>query len=156
MADGCFPGRRLGDSIGHKRTITPSLKSAPAASNSLLRGRAAGSTSSRRRTAGVTIGIMADAKNSLKSIVEWLDGTDEAGWERQIELGEQCRSEMERTARPKYSGARKGSHQFGPERNPDAGKLNRAASHVRAMLSAMRNRNRAAALEHGRAAMAVM
>ncbi len=97
-----------------------------------------------------------DAKNSLKNIVDWLDGDDKAGWERQIELAEECRSDMERTARPKYSGARKGSHTFGPERNPDAGKLNRAIPHVRAMLAALRNRNRAAALEHGRAAMAAM
>jgi hypothetical protein len=96
-----------------------------------------------------------DAKNSLNSILDWLAGTDETGWERQIELGEECRSEMERLARPKYGGARKGSHQFGPERNADAGKLNRATPHVRAMLSAMRNRNRAA-LEHGRAALGVM
>src|SRR5580658_3936161 len=97
--------------------------------------------------------MYADAKDSLKNILDWLDGSDHAGWERQIELGENCRSEMERTAPPKYSGARKGSHTFGPERNPDAGKLNRAIPHVRAMLSAMRNRNRAAALEHGRAAL---
>jgi len=100
--------------------------------------------------------MYADAKNSLKNLLDWLDGSDEAAWEHQIQLGEQCRSEMERLARPKYSGARKGSHQFGPERNPDAGKLNRAAPHVRAMLTAMRNRNRAAALEHGRAALGLM
>jgi hypothetical protein len=100
--------------------------------------------------------MYADAKNSLKNIVDWLDGDDKAGWERQIELGEECRSDMERMARPKYSGARKGGHAFGPERNPDSGKPNRAIPHVRAMLSSMRNRNRAAAQEHGRAAMAVM
>lgn len=100
--------------------------------------------------------MYADAKNSLKNIVDWLEGSDEAGWERQIELGGACRSEMERLARPKYSGPRKGSHTFGPERNPDAGKLNRAIPHVRAMLHAMQKRNRAAALEHSRAAMAVM
>lgn len=112
---------------------------------------------STRITTGVTIVFMyADSQTSLKNIVDWLAGTDEAGWERQIELAEQCRSEMERLARPIYSGARKGSHTFGPQRNPDSGKLNRAAPHVRAMLTAMRNRNRAAALEHGRAALAVM
>ena len=109
-------------------------------------------------THGATIGIMyADAKSSLKSILDWLAGTDDAGWERQIELGEQCRSEMERLARPIYRGAKARSHgALGPERNPDAGKLDRAIPHVRAMLTAMRNRNRAAALEHGRAAMTVM
>jgi len=101
--------------------------------------------------------MYADAKDSLKKILEWLDGTDKAGWERQIESGEECRSDMERMARPIYSGARKGSHVAqGPERNPDAGRLNRAIPHVRAMLTAMRNRNRTAAVEHGRAALAVM
>lgn len=101
--------------------------------------------------------MYADAKNGLKNILDWLDGTDHAGWERQIEPGEGCRSEMERMARPIYSGAKARSHAAqGPERNPDSGKLNRAIPHVRAMLTAMRNRNRTAALEHGKAAMAVM
>ena len=101
--------------------------------------------------------MFADSKDSLKSILAWLAGTDRAGWERQIELGEACRSEMERMARPIYRGAKARSHTAqGPERNPDAGKLNRAIPHVRAMLTAMRNRNRAAALEHGQAALAMM
>jgi hypothetical protein len=101
--------------------------------------------------------MYADAKNSLKGILDWLAGTDEAAWERQIELGEECRSDMERLARPIYSGAKARSHgALGPERDPDAGRLNRANPHVRAMLTAMRNRNRAAALEHGRAALGVM
>ena len=96
-------------------------------------------------------------EDSLKKILDWLDGTDEAGWERQIELGEQCRSDMERVARLVYRGAKARSHSaLGPEHSPDAGRLNRAIPHVLAMLTAMRNRNRAAALEHGRAAMAVM
>jgi hypothetical protein len=101
--------------------------------------------------------MYADSKEALKNILDWLDGTDEAGWESQIELGEQCRSDMERMARPIYRGAKARSHgALGPERSPDAGKLNRAIPHVRAMLTAMRNRNRTAALEHGRAALAVM
>jgi hypothetical protein len=101
--------------------------------------------------------MFADSKNSLKSILDWLDGTDETGWERQIEIGEECRSDMDRLARPIYTGAKARSHgALGPERNPDTGKLNRAIPHVRATLSAMRSRNRAAALEHGWAAMAVM
>ncbi len=97
---------------------------------------------------------MDTSKDKLKSILEWLGGTDEAGWEAQIEVAEGCRSDMEREARPVYGrGARRA---LGPERNPDAARLNRAAPHVRAMLTAMRNRNRAAALEHGRAGLAVM
>jgi len=98
-----------------------------------------------------------DSKNSLKNILDWLDGTDEAGWERQIEVGEECRSDMERLARPIYTGAKARGHgALGPERDPHAARLNRAIPHVRAMLTAMRSRNRTAALEHGRAAMAVM
>ncbi len=91
------------------------------------------------------------SKDSLKSILAWLQGTDEGGWEAQIESGEGCRSDMERMARPIY-----GRGKTGPERNPDSEKLNHAVPHVRAMLTAMRNRNRAAAVEHGRAALAVM
>lgn len=101
--------------------------------------------------------MQAGSKDSLKGILEWLEGTDEGGWEDQIKLGEECRSDMERMARPIYGRdkTRKRSAQ-GPERNPDAGRLNRAIPHVRAMLTAMRSRNRTAALEHGRAALAVM
>ena len=94
-----------------------------------------------------------DAKTSLKTILDWLAGSDHAEWERQIELAEGCRSEMERSARPIYRRGRSGA-----EKSQDAGKLNRAIPHARTMLTAMRNRNRnrAAALEHGRAALGVM
>jgi len=97
------------------------------------------------------------SKDSLKAMLEWLDGADEGGWEDQIELGEECRSDMERMARPIYRRNKTGSHSAqGRERNPDAERLNRAIPHVRAMLRAMRSRNRAAALEHGRLALAAM
>lgn len=98
---------------------------------------------------------MAGSKDSLKTILEWLDGTDEAGWEDQIGLGEECRADMERMARPSYR-RDKTAYGQGPQRNPDAPKLNRAIPHVRAMLNAMRIRNRAAASEHGRAALAAL
>src|SRR5580658_7195085 len=42
--------------------------------------------------------MYADAKDSLKNILDWLDGSDHAGWERQIELGENCR--LKWSARP--------------------------------------------------------
>ena len=98
---------------------------------------------------------MAGSKDSLKTILEWLDGTDEAGWERQIEVGEECRADMERMARPTYR-RDKAAYAQGPQRNPDAPRLNRAIPHVRAMLNAMLSRNRAAASEHGKAALAVL
>jgi hypothetical protein len=97
--------------------------------------------------------MAATPKETLKSILDWLDATDQAGWEHQIELGEGCRSELERQARPVYGRGKKGR---GPEQNPDAPRLNRAIPYVRAMITAMRSRNRAAAMEHGRLALAAM
>jgi len=91
-----------------------------------------------------------EAKNSLNSILEWLEKNDDAGWESQIDLGEECRSDMERVARPNYTRRKVGS---APDHNPH---LNRVIPHMRAMLASMRSRNRAAALEHGRAALAAM
>jgi hypothetical protein len=92
-----------------------------------------------------------EAKGSLTSILEWLEKDDDAGWEGQIDVGEQCRSEMERMARPNY---KRGNRVSGtPDHNPN---LNRAIPHVRAMLASVRSRNRAAAVEHGKAAVAVM
>lgn len=100
--------------------------------------------------------MYAESKESLKSIVEWLDGTDEAGWESRIETGDTAREDMERMARPDYHRGRGRGMAQGPQRDPNASKLNKAIPHVRAMLTAMRSRNRMAALEHGRAALAVM
>jgi len=97
-----------------------------------------------------------DSKNSLKDIVAWLEGSDEAGWEVQIESGESAREDMERLARPDYHRGRGRGMMQGPQRDPNANRLNRATPHVRAMLTAMQSRNRAAALEHGKAALAVM
>jgi hypothetical protein len=91
-----------------------------------------------------------EAKTSLNSILEWLEKNDDAGWDDQIGVGEECRSDMERMARPDY---KRGRNSPAPDHDP---KLNRAIPHVRAMLTAMRSRNRAAALEHGRAALAGM
>jgi hypothetical protein len=91
-----------------------------------------------------------EAKGSLTGILEWLEGADDAGWENQIDAGEQCRADLERMARPNYGRGKSGSV---PDHNPH---LNKVIPHVRAMLASMRSRNRAAALEHGRAAFAAM
>ena len=97
-----------------------------------------------------------DSKNTLKGIVEWPEGSDEAGWEVQIGTGEAAREDMERMARPGYHRGRGRGMAQGPQRDPNAPKLNWAIPHVRAMLTAMQSRNRAAALEHGKAALTVM
>jgi hypothetical protein len=96
-------------------------------------------------------------KESPKNVVEWLEGSNQAGWEDLIGTGEEVLSEIEHMARPIYRPDRTGS--FGEELpidNPFAENLNGATPEVRSMLRAMRMRNRAAALEHGRAALAVM
>ena len=108
--------------------------------------------SDRRR-----IGIMyTDSKAALENILKWLEGAEEAGWEGQIESGEAAREDMERMARPDYHRGHGRDVVQGTQRDPNAPKLNRAIPHVRAMLTAMQNRNRVAALEHVRLALAVM
>lgn len=100
--------------------------------------------------------MYADSKDKLKSIVEWLEKADDAGWEDQIEIAEACRSDMERMARPDYHRGHGRDMMPGTQRDPNAPRLNRAVPHVRAMLTAMRSRNRGAALEHGKVALAAM
>jgi hypothetical protein len=102
--------------------------------------------------------MYADVKYSLTGVLEWLEGTDETAWDRQIELGEECRSDMERTGRPIYRNRLKASWIpfLTPVPNTDADRLNKATPYVNAMLAAMRSRNRAAALEYGRAALAMI
>lgn len=100
--------------------------------------------------------MYADSKDALANIVKWLEGSEDAGWEGQIQSGEATRDDMERMARPDYHrGQGKGSFQ-GSQLDPNAPKLNKAIPHVRAMLTAMQDRNRLAALEHGKLALAVM
>ena len=96
-----------------------------------------------------------DSKNSLKNIVEWLGSSDEDGWEGQLEHGEAAREDLERMARPDYHRGRGRGFQ-GPQNDPNANRLNKAIPHVRAMLKAMQDKNREAALEQGKLAIAMM
>lgn len=100
--------------------------------------------------------MYADSKDTLKNILEWLEKANDTGWEDEIDLAEGCRSDMERMARPDYHRGRARGMTQGPQRDPNAPRLNRAIPHVHAMLAAMRSRNRAAALEHARLALAVL
>ena len=109
-----------------------------------------------RHSDGRKIRIMyADSKAALENILKWLEQTDDAEWEHQVEVAEACRSDMERMARPDYRRGH-GSAFQGPQHDPNAPKLNKAIPHVRAMLTAMQKRDRVAALEHGKLALAVM
>ena len=94
------------------------------------------------------------AKSLLESIVRSLkteDRQDEAEWQAQTELAQTCLTEMAELSEPQ-PGASKGSSTRYVHR-PVADKLNRAMPHVRAMLTAMRNRDRVAALAHGETAL---
>lgn len=96
-------------------------------------------------------------KESLKNVVEWLEDDNQAAWGDLIRAGEEVLYEIEHMARPIKRPDKTGS--FGEELpidNPFAENLNGAIPEVRSMLRAMRMRNRAAALGHGRAALAVM
>lgn len=96
-------------------------------------------------------------KELLKSIICWLESTDQAGWEGQIEMAEECMSEMNRMARPMYRQDKSGGlGQEPPVYNPVAPNLVRATPEVHAMLRAMQGRGREEALKHGRAALAAL
>jgi len=83
---------------------------------------------------------------SLKKIVEWLEGTDEAGWELQIRAAEECWSEMKRI----WSVACERRDRS--LRSPDyCDKLSLAITFGEIMLEAMRSRNRKEALRYGKA-----
>ena len=83
----------------------------------------------------------------IRGIVQWLEGTDEAGWPDQTELALEALRDVERMAAPKQ-GPDKGPVEIVPG-DP---KMQRAHPHVRDMANAMRRRNRKRALEAGRAA----
>lgn len=92
-------------------------------------------------------------KSLLDSIVRWLkneDPQDEASWQAQTELTQACLTEMADLSEPNGN-AMKGSASRYVHR-PVADKVNRAMPHVRAMLAAMRDRDRLSALTHGETA----
>jgi hypothetical protein len=91
-----------------------------------------------------------NTKNLLEGIVRRLKTDapqDDADWQAQTELVQTCLAEMvemsEPTVNPSVGSTSRYVHR------PVADKLNRAMPHVRSMLTAMRQRDRATALAHG-------
>jgi hypothetical protein len=91
-----------------------------------------------------------NTKNLLESIVRLLKTgapQNDAEWQAQTELVQTCLAEMvemsEPTVNPSMGSGARYVHR------PVADKLNRAMPHVRSMLTAMRERDRATALAHG-------
>lgn len=91
-----------------------------------------------------------NTKNMLESVVRRLKTDapqDDADWQDQTELVQTCLAEMvemsEPTVNPSVGSTSRYVHR------PVADKLSRAMPHVRSMLTAMRERDRATALAHG-------
>jgi hypothetical protein len=68
-------------------------------------------------------------------------------WKAQTEVVEACLAEMAEMSEPTVNSSRGIESRY--VHRPAADKLNRAMPHVRAMLTAMRARDRAGALKHG-------
>jgi hypothetical protein len=93
-------------------------------------------------------------KTLLDSIIRSLksgEQQDEAGWLAQTELAQACLSEMAELSEPVHGPPNGSASRY--VHRPVADKLNRAMPHVRAMLEAMRKRDRQAALTHGETAL---
>ena len=99
----------------------------------------------------------------LTNVIEWLEGTvqagsnDEAGWGDQIGTVRECLYGMEQMAQPKPRPDKTGSFaEELPIENPLAENLNGAMPEVRAMLQAMQRRDCAAAIICGKASVAFL
>ena|ERR1039458_1730730 len=96
-------------------------------------------------------------KDSLRNIVEWLEGTETAGWDDQAALAAECVSDLKRMLRPIYGPDKTGSLDAGPPSdNPYAEQLETALPHAEALLRTIRSRNRAAALSNAKSAFAAL
>jgi hypothetical protein len=91
-----------------------------------------------------------NTKNQLESIVRRLKAEapqDDAEWQAQTELVQSCLAEMVEMSEPIMNPSIGATSRY--VHRPVADKLNRAMPHVRLMLTAMRERDRATALAHG-------
>jgi hypothetical protein len=94
-------------------------------------------------------------KTLLQTILQSLQASDQ-GWDDRIESGNQCLYEMHQMTRPSYRAYKTTGSDKWPSHVPDGAGLNRAMPHVKAMMSAIRRRDRDTALENGKAALAAM
>ena len=94
-------------------------------------------------------------KTLLQGIVQSLESGDAAEWDDQLESLRSCLYEMHQMSRPLYRAYKTDGH-GAPAQAIQSDRLNQAVPHVKSMLSAIRRRDYAAAVESGRAALAVM
>jgi hypothetical protein len=91
-----------------------------------------------------------NTKSLLESIVRWLRTEapqNDADWQAQTDLVQACLAEMAEMSEPNVNPSKGATSRY--VHRPVADKLNRAMPHVRAMLTAMRDRDPAMALAHG-------
>ena len=98
------------------------------------------------------VGIKAD----VERVFQWLHGTDETQWEAQSALLSDAISDarlMAIPARPDQAGTRS---QEPPAVSPGTSKISTALPYLQEMFRAVQRRNRAAAVESGRAALSFL
>jgi hypothetical protein len=96
-------------------------------------------------------------KTLLCSIIQSLATADEAAWDDRLELGRACIYEISQMSRQSYQPCRKDSaNTQWPSHLPDSEKGIQAMPHVKLMVSAIRHRDQATALESAKAALAAM
>jgi hypothetical protein len=91
-----------------------------------------------------------NTKTLIESIVRWLrtEGShDDAEWLAQADLVQSCLAEMVEMAKPTVHPSKAPASRY--IHRPIVDRLNRALPYGRSMLTAMRDRDRTTALEHG-------
>ena len=92
----------------------------------------------------------------LQAIIHSLETPEPAGWDDQIESGKQCLYEMHQMTRPSYRAYKTAGSDKWPSHVPDGAGLTRALPYVKAMVSAIRRKDRMMAVQSGNAALAEM
>lgn len=101
--------------------------------------------------------IYDSTKILLQGILRSLETREGVVWDDHWESGKQCLYEMHQMSRPQYKGYRtEGQNGKAPIVVPVSTKVNRAIPHVKLMVSAIRRKDQATALECGKAALAEM
>ena len=95
-------------------------------------------------------------KDRLKSIVEWLEGTNTTDWKGQADLTREFITALEEMLTPIPRRDIAGSDEEEFAENPDTENLQTAKHHAMAMRRAILTKNRATALKSGKAALAAL
>jgi hypothetical protein len=98
--------------------------------------------------------VYASTKTLLIKIVQLLEAPGEVFWQDQIESGNECLYELHQMTRPSFLATAANSKW--PTERPNRVDVNVALVHAKAMVRAIRRRDRAGALTSGKAAIDAM